>query len=106
MEIELKQTNGIELIFTAENVIVCEDVEERIYPKKEDGSLDTGKNPERDVSDLCISQFTNILDDIIWSRKRKFDSSELIIGLFDKLPEYKQKQVLFLLHKDYSDILN
>ena len=40
MEISLKRNFGFELIFKAENVNVCEDIEERIYGKTEDGKTD------------------------------------------------------------------
>lgn len=86
MEISLKRNYGFELIFKAENVNVCEDIEERIYGKTEDGKTDY-KNVKRDVKTDAIEKFVSVLDDMIYYREADFDSSELIKRLFEKLPQ-------------------
>lgn len=86
MKIEFKKSHGHYLTFVAENVHVEEDIDERIYSKLPDGKSDFSKPPLRDVSDDCMAQFVNILDDLVYYRERDYDSSELIKRLFDKLP--------------------
>jgi hypothetical protein len=102
MEIQLKCNNyGYDFIVKAENVNLVEDVEERIYDKKEDGKLDTSKPPFRDINNDILEQLTRVLDDAIYYRKRDFDSSQLIEGLFQKLPESIRQEVLTKLNKEY-----
>lgn len=84
MEISLKRKYGFELIFKAENVNVCEDIEERSYGKTEDGKPDYA-NVKRDVKTDVIEQFVSVLEDMIYYRKAEFDSSSLIERLFEKL---------------------
>jgi hypothetical protein len=86
MEISLKRNYGFELIFKAENVNVCEDIEERIYGKNENGTKDFS-NIKRDVKTDVIEQFVSVLDDMIYYREADFDSSSLIERLFEKLPQ-------------------
>lgn len=102
MEIELKRNYGFELIFKMGNVTVSEDVEERIYPKKENGKSDFTKSPQRDISDNTIEQFVNVLDDLICYREREFDSSGLIKRLFEKLPETVASELYLKLKREYD----
>ena len=101
MEISVKRNHGFELIFKAENVNVCEDIEERIYAKTEDGKTDY-KNVKSDVSTEVIAQFVSVLDDMIYYRKADFDSSILIERLFEKLPQQVADNLLVKLKRDYE----
>lgn len=102
MEIELKRNCGFELIFKAENVKVQEDIEDRIYGKKEDGSIDFTK-VTRDIKTKVVEQFVSILDDMIYYREAEFDSSGLIERLFEKLPQEACDKLIDKLIKDYKD---
>lgn len=103
MEIQISASYyGYELIFKAENVNVTEDIEERIYEKKEDGKVDFSKPPFRDVSTNAVSQIASLLGDIIYHRKRDFDSTDLIESLFDRLPEKECALLLDNLIKKYK----
>jgi hypothetical protein len=101
MEISIKRNYGIELNFKAENVNVCEDIEERIYPKTEDGKTDF-KNVKCDVKTEVIEQFVSVLDDMIYYREADFDSSSLIERLFEKLPQEDCDKLLVKLKRDYE----
>lgn len=101
MEISLKRNYGFELIFKAENVNVCEDIEERIYGKTEDGKTDY-KNIKRDVKTDAIEQFVSVLDDMIYYRDADFDSSGLIERLFEKLPQDVCDKLIVKLKRDYE----
>ena len=101
MEISLKRNYGFELIFKAENVNVCEDIEERIYGKTEDGKTDY-KNVKRDVKTDVIEQFVSVLDDMIYYREADFDSSSLIERLFEKLPQDICDKLIIKLKRDYE----
>ena len=100
MEISLKRNYGFELIFKAKNVNVCEDIEERIYSKTEDGKTDY-KNVKRDVKTDVIEQFVSVLDDMIYYREAEFDSSNLIERLFEKLPQEVCDKLLIKLNSNY-----
>ena len=102
MEITLKASYaGYDIIFKSENVIVTEDIEERIYPVSEDGKVDYKSRPLRDISDNALNQFVALLDDIIYYRKRDFNSSDLIEKLFEKLPEDSANKLFAKLKNDY-----
>lgn len=103
MEIELKKNYGFELVFKAENVKITEDIEERTYPKKEDGKPDFNKSPKRDICDNAVEQFVNVLEDIIYYREKDFDSSNLIERLFEKLPQESCESLLTKLIRDYQE---
>jgi hypothetical protein len=86
MTIELKNRFGFELIVEAENVRIVEDIEIREYAKDENGKIIADIRPNRDISTYAISQFADILQEMIYHRKSEFDSSDLIESLFQKLP--------------------
>lgn len=103
MEISLKANYaGYNLLFKAENVNIEEDIEERIYEKKEDGTADLSKPPKRDINDDAIEQFSQVLSDIISYRERNFDSSNLIEELFKKLPQEIAEELSNKLAKMYE----
>lgn len=102
MEITLKRNYGYELIFDADNVRVTEDIEERIYQKKEDGKIDFSKPPKRDVKTGVIENFVSVLDDMIYYRESDFDSSRLIERLFEKLPQEVVQGLLKKLNNEYG----
>ena len=101
MNITLKKNYGYELIFEAENVKITEDIEDRIYSKTEDGKTDF-KNVKRDVKTEVIEQFVSVLDDMINYREAKFDSSDLIERLFEKLPQEVANNLVVKLKRDYE----
>ena len=103
MEISLKRNYGFELIFKAENVNVVEDIEDRIYGKTEDGKTDYKVPPKRDIQTHAIEQFVSVLDDMINYREAKYDSSDLIERLFEKLPNDKIDVLIKKLKRDYED---
>jgi hypothetical protein len=102
MEISLKRNHGFELIFKAENVNVCEEIEDRIYGKTEDGKTDF-RDITRDIKTDVIEQFVSVLDDMIYYRQSVFDSSGLIERLFEKLPSDKIEVLITKLKRDYED---
>lgn len=101
MEISIKRNYGFELIFKAENVNVCEDIEERIYGKNEDGTTNY-RDVKRDVKTDVIEQFVSVLDDMIYYREAEFDSSSLIERLFEKLPQDVCDKLIVKLKRDYE----
>lgn len=101
MEISIRKHYGYELNFKAENVNVCEDIEERIYGKTEDGKTDFG-NVKRDIKTEVIEQFVSVLDDMIYYREANFNSSDLIERLFEKLPQDVCDKLLGKLNRDYG----
>lgn len=101
MEISLKRNYGFELIFKAENVIFCADIEERIYGKTENGKTDY-KSVKRDVKTDIIEQFVSVLDDMIYYREAEFNSSDLIERLFEKLPQEAANNLIVKLKRDYE----
>lgn len=102
MDIRLRNSYGHVLVFEAENVKVEEDIEERIYPKNEQGKPDFTKPPKRDIKTDAIEQFANILGDMIYYRSSDFDSSYLIEALFAKLPERELEDLLIKLKNQYE----
>ena len=102
MNIEVRRNQGLYLIFTADNVHVDEDIEERIYPKLENGKTDFSKPPLRCVITSSLTQIVDVLDTLIDFRKREYDSSDLIKGLVEKLPEKERVDLLKKLVEDYD----
>ena len=103
MEISLRKNHGFELTFKAENINVCEDIEERIYGKTEDGKTDY-KNVKRDVKTEVIEQFVSVLEDMIYYREAEFNSSDLIERLFEKLPQDVCDKLVAKLKMDYDTL--
>lgn len=103
MEILLKRNYGHYIVFKAENVCVEEDVEERTYKKGADGKLVFNLNPERDITENCVSQFVNVLEDIIYYRIKPYDSSLLVERLMEKMPEDKRIELITRLVNDYIE---
>ena len=97
MEISLKKSHGYFITFKADNVDVIEDIEERTYEKLENGKYDFLKTPKRDISTDSLNQIVSLLDDMIYYRESKFDSSSLIESLFDKLSEENKAKLVLKL---------
>lgn len=57
----------------------------------------------RESSDEGIELFSKPLDDLMYYRENEYDSSDLIIRLFEKLPGEKQQQLLKQFIKDYGE---
>ena len=93
---------GYELVVTADNVNICEDVESRTYEKDDNGKLDYSKC-KRDVSTDAIDQIASVLSDMVYYRKDDYDSSALIEQLFDRLPHSEAERMAAKLHKQYCD---
>ena len=105
MEILLERNHGFVLIIKAENVNVCEDIEERIYAETEDGKTDY-VNVIRDIKTDVIKQFVSLLEDLIYYRKADYDSRDLIELLFDKLPQKVVVKLIKKLGEDFEIKLN
>jgi hypothetical protein len=102
MEIFLKASySGYDLIVKADNVNISEDIEEREYHKDDNGKMDYSKAPNRDISAKAIDDISLLLNDMIYYRKKDYDSSELIKVLFDKLPNDKAVSLIKKLNSDY-----
>ena len=99
MEIGINRGN---LVITADNVMIAEDIEERTYRKDENGKTIFDLNPKRDVKTEFLVQFSTVLDDLIYYRVKEYDSSELIRNLFNKLPSNIANDLSLELHKKYE----
>lgn len=97
MDISLSRRSGFDLIIMSDNVRITEDIEERVYSKTAEGKNDFKSTPLRDISNDSLEQITRLLDDMIYFRKRHFNSSELIERLFDKLSEEDREALLLKL---------
>jgi len=103
MEIDVKTSwSGTEVIVTADNVKIIEDISESLYGKKDDGSTDYTKRTGRDITDKYFGMFIDVMDEIAYDRNREFDSSGLIERLFDKLPSAKQELFYKWLLENYT----
>lgn len=103
MEISLKKNYGCTLVITADNVRIEEDIEERTYPKTDDGKIDFSGRVTRDISSAAIDQITSVLMDMIYWREKNYDSSELIKVLFEKLPDHVVSDLLSYLKKQWDE---
>jgi hypothetical protein len=102
MEIILNtRQHGYYLEVIAENVNISEDVESRTYPKDENGRF-IYRNPERDIDTVYLEQVVRLCNDMIYHRRADFDSSDLIINLFEKLPDTILSELLKKLNSDYE----
>lgn len=100
MKIEIKPTwSGYDVIFSAENVKVEENITERIYDVDTDGN----RLSMEDIEDSALQQFVSLTDELLYYRKREFDSTTLIFEAFNKLPQDKAEEVLAVLNKDYGN---
>ena len=103
MDIKFVYRYGPTIVIDAENVHIEEDVETRTYINGPDGKVDYNIAPKRDVDTIILDQFTSVLDDLIECRVEKYDSSDLILRLFDKLPRNAVENVLGELNRVYCD---
>lgn len=102
MEIKLKSNYGFYLIIKADNVNIEEDIETREYQKGEDGKANYSLAPNRDISTESIDMMTGVLEDMIYYRKKDYDSSELIKSLFLRLPQGAAEKLASYLHSEYQ----
>ena len=103
MKIYLDTTNySYNLIIEAENVKIIEDIQERIYPKKEDGSSDLSKSPKIDIEDDAMKEISALLEEMAYFRKSEFDSQNLVKKLMDKMPEKMALELIKRLAEDYD----
>jgi len=93
MEITFSARSGYWLNVKAENVAIEEDVESRVYTKKE-GKIDYSVPVKRDVKTEALDTFARILDDMVYYREEPYDSSDLIERLVDKLPGGKVGELI------------
>lgn len=95
MEIKVKHKySDTDIVIKADNVNIEERLSETIYELKEDGKNDYTKRKGYDITNVAMSQFAEILDDILYYRSRPFDSSTLIENLVAKLPDGKREEVI------------
>ena len=102
MNITLRRHYGFELTIEAENVKITEDIEERIYPKDENGKTIINLNPTRDIKSEYIDMFISVLDDMFYYRVAEYNSNDIIERMFKKLPDEVAIELLDKLNKDYS----
>jgi hypothetical protein len=100
MEIRLKGTNvSHEIVVKDTNVLIEFDATEREWIKDENGKAIRSIN---DISDEALNMFTTVTEDLIYYRQKEYDSSNLIIQLFDKLSEGRKDMLLDQLRADYE----
>lgn len=104
MEITLKRNHGYELIIVADNVRITEDIEQRTYPKDENGKSIISLNPQRDIKTDAIQQFVDVLSDMMYYREAEFHSVDLIKALFNKLPKEEAIKLAERLSSEYNNI--
>lgn len=102
MKIEVINKYGCSVIVTADNVKIDEDVEKRIYQKKEDGTTDYLRFT-RDIDTSFIDMFNNVLSDLLYYRKTDYDGSDLIKALFAKMPSSSTEGLINELKKTYGE---
>jgi len=103
MEIRIKSTYGSTYVLVdAENVKIEDCISESEYALKEDGKKDFSKRLGDDITDSDMQIFCSLLDDIVYYRRKPFDTSSLIQSLFDKLPEEKKSGVLKYIESAYD----
>lgn len=101
MQIEVKRRFGTTIIVTDLNVRIEQDAETRIYGKKPDGTVDYSNRTD-DIDMQWLSMFDNVLAELIYYRKGDYDSSSLILSLFEKLPKEKNTELLKKLNELYE----
>lgn len=93
MNIQVKNRYGCELIIEDDDTVITVDAEKRTYPfKKEDGKTDYSRC-EKDVDEAVLDEFSCALGDLIYYREKEYDSSDIILALFEKLPEQQKQEV-------------
>lgn len=102
MEIEVKRLYGTIIIVKMDNVSAEIDIEEREDRKLEDGKTDFSRPPKRDISTKYLNKVNRLLDDMIEYREKEYDSSDLILRLFEKLPSDKMDRVFKDLKRNYD----
>lgn len=75
-----------ELVITADNVHIREDIEERKIGLGENGRPDFRKVTS-DIKTEAIEMFSSVLEDMLYYRESEFDGRGLIKGLIEKLPK-------------------
>lgn len=103
MEIKVESSyTQTTIVFIADNVKVHECISEGIYAKKEDNKLDYSRRLGKDITDEYMRMFITLMDDIVYYREKEYDSSDLIVNLFSKLPESCQKRLIIELSEEYE----
>ena len=104
MEINVKIIYGsVYIVIKDDNVHIEEDISKTIWGLKEDGKTDFGKRLGKDIEDSAINMFTSVIEDIYDNRQSKFDCSNAIKLMFEKLPDAKVKELLTELCREYDD---
>jgi hypothetical protein len=95
MNIQVKNRYGVEVVITnADDDCITVDAEKRTYSfKKEDGKTDWSRC-EKDGDESILDEFSCALNDLIYYREKGYDSSDVILTLFEKLPEQQKQEVL------------
>lgn len=101
MEIKVDSSSfSYDVIVKDTNVLIEFDATEREWIKDENGKAIRCTN---DISDEALNMFTAVTEDLIYYRQKEYDSSNLIIQLFDKLSEGRRSMLLDQLRADYED---
>lgn len=101
MKIEIVKRYGINLIVTADNVAINEDIEKRIYKKKEDGTVDY-LNSTKDIDPEYVNMFVNIVSEMMYCLKAEYDDPDFVKQLFEKLPKESAAKLI----KELEQLIN
>lgn len=95
MEIKLKANYyGAYIIVDDLNVHIEDYISHMIYPPKEDGTRDLTVYPQKCIKTDAMNQIASLMSDMVSNRVRPYNSSDLIIKLFDKLPDEVKEELL------------
>jgi hypothetical protein len=95
MEIKLKASYyGAYIIVDAENVHIEDYVTNLLYPLKEDGTKDLTAYPQKCIKTDSMNDISGLMYDMVSNRTRPYDSSDLILRLFDKLPDEVKQDLI------------
>jgi len=78
-------------------------IESRHYKKGEDGKNDYTKRPTVYIDQKYMNMITEVLRDMVLNDSRKFDDTDLICELTDKLSEHNKLKTFRTIFEDVLD---
>lgn len=105
MNIFLKTNYGISIAVddAGEGVSIEEDIEVRNYGILPDGKVDWRSRKQSDISDSSMNKIVRLLDDMVDYRITPYNSKDLVVKLFDKLPFEVIRDTITELTEIYND---
>jgi len=104
MQIELKNSHfSHDLVIIDDNVKIVETVSESIYEIGEDGKKNFRKRLGEDIASKYLHDIFQVAEDMIYYRKKEYDSSSLIEQLIQKMPEEKRQVLIRRLSLEWLD---